>query len=172
MGEGCYRELASFLLDRATNVNKDVPLARACRDDVKKHCSKKKYDRDNAADVLDCLRRLPKKKVGAIWRRAVLTPCCREHPGSSEHWAARRPCSAARLGSKQDQDRARCSDRARRLGPPLPPASSCLTGAPGACLMRRWRRPRTGASTRGCTASAPRTRPSCVAMPTRGRRGR
>lgn len=78
---GCYEELSAFMLDRATNINKDVPLARACRDDVKKHCSKKKYDRDNAADVLDCLRRLPKKKVGergaqawAAWRPPPLLP--------------------------------------------------------------------------------------------------
>ncbi|KAL4443753.1 hypothetical protein ABPG75_011490 [Micractinium tetrahymenae] len=71
VSEGCYEELSAFMVDRATNINKDVPLARACRDDVKKHCSSKKYDRDSAADVLDCLRRMPKKKLSDKCARRV-----------------------------------------------------------------------------------------------------
>ena len=63
----CREELAAFRQDSASNINKNIPLARACRDDVKEHCSKKKYDRDNAADILACLRRVKKKKVGLGW---------------------------------------------------------------------------------------------------------
>lgn len=63
VSDDCWEELSAFKMDRATNVNKDVPLAKACRADIKKHCSKKKYDRSNAADVLDCLRRVRKKKL-------------------------------------------------------------------------------------------------------------
>lgn len=66
VSDDCWEELAAFKADRASNLNKDVPLAKACRGDVKKHCSKKKYDRSNAADVLDCLRRVKKKKVRAV----------------------------------------------------------------------------------------------------------
>ena len=69
MSPGCRKELDAFRQDVAGNINKNIPLARACRDDVKEHCSKKKHDRDKAADILACLRRIKKKKVGLGWSR-------------------------------------------------------------------------------------------------------
>ncbi|KAI7844989.1 hypothetical protein COHA_001355 [Chlorella ohadii] len=60
VSEGCRQELAAFKADRASNVNKDLALAKACRDDIKKYC-KKVGPGGDPLELLDCLRRSKKK---------------------------------------------------------------------------------------------------------------
>ncbi|KAG1672451.1 hypothetical protein FOA52_013237 [Chlamydomonas sp. UWO 241] len=55
LSKKCTEDLAAFKIDRSSNINKDVPLARACKDDVSKWCQ---YASDTTApgSVLACLR--------------------------------------------------------------------------------------------------------------------
>ncbi|EFN51157.1 hypothetical protein CHLNCDRAFT_141382 [Chlorella variabilis] len=56
LGEACAKELDAFRVDAATNINKNVPLAIACKRDVDVRC--KDVTPDDEAGVLHCLRRL------------------------------------------------------------------------------------------------------------------
>ena len=58
MSERCKEELVAFKVDRASNVNKDVPLARACRDEIKEWCHKAASD---PLKLMKCLRKSRKK---------------------------------------------------------------------------------------------------------------
>uniref|UniRef100_A0A061QLM5 Golgi apparatus protein 1 n=1 Tax=Tetraselmis sp. GSL018 TaxID=582737 RepID=A0A061QLM5_9CHLO len=51
----CLDELAEFKADRSTNINKDLPLATACKDDAKKFCTEE-YVMPESGSVLTCLR--------------------------------------------------------------------------------------------------------------------
>ena len=168
MSPQCREELAAFRQDSAENINKNIPLARACRDDVKEHCSKKKYDRDNAADILACLRRIKRTKVGGGaggWRGWVagrMVAGMRAHAGLARH--AGRDCRVSGLlGSMHG-----VAGHADMAAPPLPaslppcllsqplPACSCRGAALGRCSARRWRRQRALRST--CTCGRPAAR--------------
>ena len=70
----CRQELASFKADRATNVNKDVPLALACRRDIRRHCRPKSL-RNGPAAIMDCLRKKRKKVWGARLGRPGAGTC-------------------------------------------------------------------------------------------------
>jgi len=52
----CQEELAAFKIDRATNINKDIPLAVACLEDIKKLCTKDDIYPEEPAAILTCLR--------------------------------------------------------------------------------------------------------------------
>lgn len=65
----CAKDLASFKIDRSSNINKDVPLARACKDDVGKFCSAKS-DASQPGSVIGCLRE-KKGKLTAVCRTEV-----------------------------------------------------------------------------------------------------
>ena len=54
----CKQEMLAFKEDRATNVNKDVPLARACRNEIKEWCYKVAGD---PLKLMKCLRKSRKK---------------------------------------------------------------------------------------------------------------
>ena len=41
MSEGCKKELTSFKIQRSTNINMDLPLAKACKADAEKFCANK-----------------------------------------------------------------------------------------------------------------------------------
>ncbi len=41
MSEGCKQELISFKIQRSTNINMDLPLAKACKADAEKFCANK-----------------------------------------------------------------------------------------------------------------------------------
>lgn len=41
MSEGCKKELISFKIQRSTNINMDLPLAKACKADAEKFCANK-----------------------------------------------------------------------------------------------------------------------------------
>ncbi|KAI3428234.1 hypothetical protein D9Q98_006614 [Chlorella vulgaris] len=61
--KACREELAAFKADRATNVNKNVPLAFACRRDIRRHCRPKKVGSEPGA-IMDCLRERRHKLSG------------------------------------------------------------------------------------------------------------
>ena len=63
ISEDCKAELEAFKIDRASNINKHVALAYACRRDVQKHCKPTKKDQD-PDEILDCLRDKRKKVRG------------------------------------------------------------------------------------------------------------
>lgn len=65
----CAKDLAAFKIDRASSINKDIPLARACKDDVGKFCSAKS-DAAQPGSVLECLRD-KKGKLNAACRAEV-----------------------------------------------------------------------------------------------------
>lgn len=62
VSDQCKEELASFKQDRATNINKDISLAKACSRDAKKYCKKPKYLGDGK--TLACLRNHYSKLAG------------------------------------------------------------------------------------------------------------
>ena len=41
ISDACKKELTSFKIDRSTNINMDIPLAKACKADAEKHCANK-----------------------------------------------------------------------------------------------------------------------------------
>ena len=41
MSAGCKQELTSFKIQRSTNINMDLPLAKACKADAEKFCANK-----------------------------------------------------------------------------------------------------------------------------------
>jgi len=51
----CREEVGEFKIDRATNINKDIPLALACKDDAEKFCNTSSIYPEPGA-VLTCLR--------------------------------------------------------------------------------------------------------------------
>jgi|UniRef100_A0A7S1X9L8 Golgi apparatus protein 1 len=55
LSDDCKDELAEFKADRSTNINKDLPLATSCREDVAKFCTKEFLMPEPGA-VLTCLR--------------------------------------------------------------------------------------------------------------------
>jgi len=55
VSEDCKKELDDFKSDRATNINKDLGLATACKEEVKKHCKEDQLYSEPGA-VLTCLR--------------------------------------------------------------------------------------------------------------------
>ncbi|GAX77303.1 hypothetical protein CEUSTIGMA_g4749.t1 [Chlamydomonas eustigma] len=64
----CSNELALFKIDRSSNINKDVPLARACKDDVEKLC--KGISDETPGSILGCLRD-NKNKIGGKCKTEV-----------------------------------------------------------------------------------------------------
>lgn len=51
--DACIEEVLQYRIDRSTSINKNLPLARACKDDAIKHCN----NGANAADlIIPCLR--------------------------------------------------------------------------------------------------------------------
>eukprot|EP00195_Chlamydomonas_chlamydogama_P004977 CAMPEP_0202901334 /NCGR_PEP_ID=MMETSP1392-20130828/14194_1 /ASSEMBLY_ACC=CAM_ASM_000868 /TAXON_ID=225041 /ORGANISM="Chlamydomonas chlamydogama, Strain SAG 11-48b" /LENGTH=885 /DNA_ID=CAMNT_0049587883 /DNA_START=46 /DNA_END=2703 /DNA_ORIENTATION=- len=64
IGSKCIDELAKFKIDRSSNINKDVALARACKDDVAKLC-KDASDSSQPGSTLACLRDKKGKLAGA-----------------------------------------------------------------------------------------------------------
>eukprot|EP00884_Botryococcus_braunii_P009912 jgi/Botrbrau1/18922/Bobra.177_2s0076.1 len=52
--EACKKELADFKIDLGTNINKNLPLAEACKDDAAKLC--KDEDATDPGAILPCLR--------------------------------------------------------------------------------------------------------------------
>ncbi|KAK9816541.1 hypothetical protein WJX72_001742 [[Myrmecia] bisecta] len=57
--EACKQELADFRIDAASNINKDVPLATACKKDAEKLCADLDFKEPSA--MLACLRELKQK---------------------------------------------------------------------------------------------------------------
>ena len=41
ISDACKKELTGFKIDRSTNINMDIPLAKACKADAEKHCANK-----------------------------------------------------------------------------------------------------------------------------------
>ena len=41
MSDACKKDLTTFKLQRSTNINMDIPLAKACKVDAEKHCANK-----------------------------------------------------------------------------------------------------------------------------------
>lgn len=54
LSDDCKKELASFKIDLGTNINMNLPLANACKDDSSKFCSAE--DPNDPGAVLACLR--------------------------------------------------------------------------------------------------------------------
>eukprot|EP00884_Botryococcus_braunii_P009911 jgi/Botrbrau1/18921/Bobra.177_2s0075.1 len=52
--EACKKELADFKIDLGSNINKNIPLAEACKDDAAKLC--KDEDATDPGAILPCLR--------------------------------------------------------------------------------------------------------------------
>ena len=41
ISDACKKELTSFKIERSTNINMDIPLAKACKADAEKYCANK-----------------------------------------------------------------------------------------------------------------------------------
>ncbi|KAK9820440.1 hypothetical protein WJX72_010380 [[Myrmecia] bisecta] len=57
--DACKQELADFRIDAASNINKDIPLATACKKDAEKLCAD--VDSKEPSAVLACLRELKQR---------------------------------------------------------------------------------------------------------------
>jgi len=57
LSDDCLDELAEFKADRSTNINKDLPLATACKEDARKLCTSE-YIMPEPGAVLTCLREI------------------------------------------------------------------------------------------------------------------
>lgn len=57
LSDDCLDELAEFKADRSTNINKDLPLATACKEDARKLCTPE-YVMPEPGAVLTCLREI------------------------------------------------------------------------------------------------------------------
>jgi len=51
ISEGCKKELMSFKIQRSTNINMDLPLAKACKSDAEKFCASK-YEVSSSCSTL------------------------------------------------------------------------------------------------------------------------
>ncbi|KAI8477290.1 MAG: hypothetical protein J3K34DRAFT_398918 [Monoraphidium minutum] len=60
VSEDCVSELTEYKRDRNLNINRDIALARACKEDVAKICPKSS-DVDEEGSVITCLREHPNK---------------------------------------------------------------------------------------------------------------
>jgi len=60
LSDQCKNEVRAFKADRATNINKNLPLAKACKKDARKFCKDVKAKKDTGA-TLACLRKEYKK---------------------------------------------------------------------------------------------------------------
>ena len=69
VSKDCYKELFVFLMDESTNINKDIPMAKACKKDVKKHCKNEPAGSTVSAPYISCLREV----------KDELTPSCEKH---------------------------------------------------------------------------------------------
>eukprot|EP00798_Chlamydomonas_sp_ICE-L_P012178 gene12178-15298_t len=67
LGPKCLTELTDFKIDKSSNINKDIPLATACKDDVAKFCPKVSDDK-SPGSVVACLRATKSK---------LTTPACK-----------------------------------------------------------------------------------------------
>uniref|UniRef100_A0A7R9V0N1 Golgi apparatus protein 1 n=1 Tax=Chlamydomonas euryale TaxID=1486919 RepID=A0A7R9V0N1_9CHLO len=65
----CIDDIVAFKIDRSSNINKDVPLARACKDDVAKWCQYAN-DKNAPGSTLACLR-AKKNKMGAGCKKEI-----------------------------------------------------------------------------------------------------
>lgn len=54
LSDDCKKELAAFKIELGTNINLNLPLANACKDDSTKYCSGE--DPTDPGAVLACLR--------------------------------------------------------------------------------------------------------------------
>lgn len=68
VSDQCALELAAFKQDRATNINKDISLAKQCSREANKFCSKTIYT--GSGKTLSCLRQ-HYKKLGSRCRKEV-----------------------------------------------------------------------------------------------------
>eukprot|EP00798_Chlamydomonas_sp_ICE-L_P015369 gene15369-21453_t len=69
VGEKCVNALSAYKIDRSSNINKNAPLAKACKDNVEKLCGDKN-DIDTPGSVLACLKE-KKSDLGAVCRSEV-----------------------------------------------------------------------------------------------------
>ena len=53
VSEGCKKELMSFKIQRSTNINMDLPLAKACKSDAEKFCANKYEVSRNCSTSID-----------------------------------------------------------------------------------------------------------------------
>ncbi|KIY94078.1 hypothetical protein MNEG_13882 [Monoraphidium neglectum] len=65
----CREEVLGFRIERNSNINKNVPLARACAADAVKHCNVTWFFGYRNGSVISCLKTA----------KAKLTPDCRKH---------------------------------------------------------------------------------------------
>ncbi|GAB4823102.1 hypothetical protein N2152v2_010148 [Parachlorella kessleri] len=56
VSEECVKELSAFRIDRGSNINKNIPLARACRGDVIRLCRNAFFNSTGPGLVLRCLK--------------------------------------------------------------------------------------------------------------------
>ena len=79
VSKDCYKELFVFLMDESTNINKDIPMAKACKKDVKKHCKNEPAGSSVSAPYIPCLREV----------KDELTPSCEKHVYQSMYMATK-----------------------------------------------------------------------------------
>ena len=76
LSDDCKKELAAFKIDLGTNINMNLPLANACKDDSTKFCAGE--DPTDPGAVLACLR-------SALLSLAQLKHVCScSYPSASE----------------------------------------------------------------------------------------
>ncbi|GBF94315.1 hypothetical protein Rsub_06937 [Raphidocelis subcapitata] len=71
VSDACREELFKYKLDRNTNINKDTPLAYACKDDVAKGCPKAS-DASEPGSVIYCLRSNVGDKLSSACKKQVM----------------------------------------------------------------------------------------------------
>lgn len=71
VSDKCQQDVANYRMERSKHINRDVALARACKDDAEKLCKSAK-DSTTPGSVLQCLRSSSKKVSaackGELWR--------------------------------------------------------------------------------------------------------
>jgi len=61
VSEACREEVYQFYVQRNTNINKNVPLARACKTDAQKHCDVTWFFGYKAGNIISCLSEIKDK---------------------------------------------------------------------------------------------------------------
>lgn len=78
----CIAEILQYRIDRSKNINLNLPLAKACKDDAANFCkAEAELYKDQPGAVISCLRRAAQRprSLGTILIPAVLAQCCMLH---------------------------------------------------------------------------------------------
>jgi Golgi apparatus protein 1 len=71
--DACKEDIASYKMLRNANINRDPPLARACKDDVAQFCANTTDVGDPGGEVIYCLRNIGTRLADACKKEVIRT---------------------------------------------------------------------------------------------------